>query len=177
MRWADVELAVAREPADLDELAPGERDRLPVGLRQHDWLLGRAALKALLGPGDTSTVAFPNRTLSLTHSAGVAVAARCDGPQAGLGVDLEGWRGIDPRAARFYLAPDEQGDLLRLWTVKEALFKATPDNHGPVFVDYRVDDAEAMGGCARDRHGRTFEYLSRRRPEGWLTIAVCDAAA
>ena len=177
MRWPDVELAFATEPLDPDDLAPGERARLPDGLRRHDWLLGRAALKALLGPGDTSSVKFPSRSLSLTHSAGLAVAARCGGPQAGLGVDFEGWRAIDPRAARFYLAPHEQGDLLRLWTVKEALFKATPGNAGAVFLDYEVDDAAALGGSARDRHGRTFEYVSRPVPEGWLTLAASFGGA
>jgi 4'-phosphopantetheinyl transferase EntD len=160
----------------VDDLTAGERARLPAGLRRHDWLLGRAALRAH-GIADTALVAFPNRCLSLTHAAGVALAARCDGAQAGLGVDLEGWRTIDPRAARFYLRPQETGDLLRLWTVKEALFKATPDNAGAVLVDYQVDDSDALGGVARDRLGRTFQYQSRRRPEGWLTVAVCDAAA
>lgn len=177
MQWRDVELAIARQPLDPADLAPGERARLPDGLRRHDWLLGRAALKALLGPLDTSSVVFPNRSLSLTHSAGVAVAARCDGPQAGLGVDLEGWRAIEPGTARFYLWPHEQGDLLRLWTVKEALFKATPANDGAVFLDYEVDDPHALEGTAQDRHGRAFDYVSRRRPEGWLTLAVCRAAA
>ena len=176
MRWADVDLAVATSPITVEALTPGERARLPGGRRRHDFLLGRAALRAQ-GIADTTGLAFPNRCLSLTHSAGVAVAARCEGDQAGVGVDLEGWRTIDPRAARFFLRPQESGDLLRLWTVKEALFKATPGNAGAVFVDYEVEDAAALGGAARDRHGRTFEYLSRRRPEGWLTVAVCDAAA
>jgi len=174
LQWADVSLAVATAPAT--DLSPGELAALPDGPRRHDWLLGRAALKAH-GIGDTATVTFPHRCLSLTHSAGVAVAARCDGDQAGVGVDLEGWRAIDPRAARFFLAPDEHGDLLRLWTVKEALFKATPANAGALLVDYEVDDPLRMEGTAQDRHGRAFEYLSRRRPEGWLTIAVCHAAA
>ena len=177
-----MDLAVATSPVAVAHLTAGELARLPGGLRRHDWLLGRAALKALLGIADTSSVAFPNRTVSLTHSAGVAVAAGCDGPQAGLGVDLEGWQKIDARTARFYLHAHEQGDLLRLWTVKEALFKATPDNATAVFLDYEVDDPHAVAGGARDRHGRTFEYESRRRPEGWLTLATslgggADAAA
>ena len=177
MKWADVELAVATAPAEVEDLAPGEVARLPDGMRRHDWLLGRAALKSLLGIHDTSTLVFPNPSVSLTHSAGVAVAARCDGPQAGLGVDLEGWQTIDPRTARLFLHPHEEGDLLRLWTVKEALFKATPMNGEAVFLDYEVDDPHALAGTAHDRHGRAFEYLSIRRPEGWLTLAVGHAAA
>lgn len=171
-----MELSVATAPVAIDDLTPGELARLPAGLRRRDWLLGRAALRGH-GIADTSKVAFPNRCLSLTHAAGVAMAARCEGAQAGLGVDLEGWRRIDPRAARFYLRPNETGDLLRLWTVKEALFKATPANAGAVLVGYGVDDPCALAGAARDGHGHTFEYLSRRRPEGWLTLAVCHAPA
>ena len=171
-----MDLAVATSPVAIDDLTPGELAQLPEGMRRHDWLLGRAALKAVLGIADTSVVAFPNRSVSLTHSAGVAVAARCDGPQAGLGVDLEGWQVIDPRTARLYLHAQEQGDLLRLWTVKEALFKATPGNDTAVFLDYEVDDPRALTGTALGGHGRTFEYVSVRRPEGWLTLAVCDAA-
>ena len=177
MRWADVDLAVATAPVAVEELTTGELARLPDGLRRHDWLLGRAALKAVLGIADTSVVAFPNRSVSLTHSGGVAVAACCDGPHAGLGVDLEGWQAIDPRTARLYLHAHEQGDLLRLWTVKEALFKATPGNDSAVFLDYEVHDPQALAGTARDRHGRAFEYLSSRRPEGWLTLAVSYDAA
>ncbi len=188
MRWrddglgVDVDLAESQSPAAVDNLSPGERARLPQpGGRRGDWLRGRAALKALLDDRDTATIAFPHRGLSLTHSAGVAVAARCDGDQDGLGVDFEGWRRVDPRAARFYLHPDEwhddeRGDLLRLWTVKEAVFKATPANREAVLLDYRVADPDALAGTATDRAGRRFRYVSRRRPDGWLTIAVCSAA-
>jgi hypothetical protein len=182
MRWREdalgvvVELAATTSPVAVDALTVGERAQLPDGPRRGDWLRGRAALKALLDDDDTSTVAFPHRRLSLTHSAGMAVAARCDEGQDGLGVDFEGWRTIDPRAARFYLHDHEQGDLLRLWTVKEALFKATPSNGGAMLLDYRVADPCLLAGDAVDRGGRRFRYASRRRGDGWLTIAVCGAA-
>jgi len=184
MRWRDealgipVELAATRSPAAVSDLLPGERAQLPDGIRRGDWLRGRAALKLLLGLVDTSTVVFPHRALSLTHAAGLAVAARCgDGAgQVGLGVDFEGWRPMDPRAARFYLRDGEQGDLLRLWTVKEALFKATPDNHRATLLDYEVTDPAARAGTATDRTGRGFRYSSTCLRQGWLTIAVCGAS-
>jgi len=190
-RWCDtalgipVELAAVSSPVAVADLSPGERAQLPKGggARRGDWLRGRAALKVLLDGADTATVAFPHRALSLTHAAGLAVAARADGHQAGLGVDFEGERSIDPRAARFYLRDAEQadladGDLLRLWTVKEALFKATPANDGATFLDYEVADAHALApvGTATDRAGRCFRYVSGRLRQGWLTIAVCGAA-
>ena len=102
------------------------------------------------------------------------MAARCDeeGGQVGLGVDFEDERPVDPRVARFYLRDHEQGDLLRLWTVKEALFKATPDNGDATLLDYEVADPEALAGTATDRAGRRFRYSSGRLRQGWLTIAV-----
>jgi len=184
MRWRDdtlgipVELAATTGAVTVDDLSPGERAQMPGGdgPRRADWLRGRAALKLLFDGLDTSTVAFPHPSLSLTHAAGLAVAARCDGGQAGLGVDFEGRRRIDPRAARFYLRDHEKGDLLRLWTVKEALFKATPDNAGGTLLDYEVAESHALGGTATDRAGRRFRYASGRLRQGWLTIAVCRAA-
>ena len=187
MRWCvdtlgiPVELAAASSPVAVADLTPGERARLPAvgNLRRDDWLRGRAALKLLLGPAaDTSTMAFPNRCLSLTHSAGLAVAARCDdqGGQVGLGVDFEDRRTVDPRAARFYLRDHETGDLLRLWTVKEALFKATPDNDDDTLLDYEVADPGALAGTATGRAGRRFRYASAPLRQGWLTIVVGDAA-
>ena len=185
---APVVLRAATSPAEIEELSAGERRQLPEagGLRRRDWLLGRAALKQLMEGGDTSGVRFPHRCLSLTHSAGVAVAARADGDQAGLGVDLEGWQAPDPRITRFLLAEREQeryraaggspSDLLRLWTVKEALFKATPENAKVTFLDYELVEPAALIGQAVDRQGRRFRYLSGALAEGWLTVAVCDAA-
>ena len=173
---AAVQIRAARRPAALAELSAGERAQLPCTGRRHDWLLGRAALKALLGGRDTSGVRFPNRCMSLSHAAGRGVAASCAGDQAGFGVDYEGWHGMDPRAAPFFLGDHERdgADLLRLWTVKEALFKATPDNAGVAFLDYTVAEAGALEGAATDRSGRGFHYASAAVPSGWLTVAVCD---
>jgi hypothetical protein len=193
MRWSDVALgipigvAATSSPLAVGELSPGEQAQLPGGDggRRGEWLRGRAALKLLLGGVDTSALTVPHPELSLTHAAGWAVAARCEeGAPAGLGVDFEGPRRIDPRTARFFLglheqapAPMDQDDLLRLWTVKEALFKATPDNRGATLLDCGVADPGALAGSARDVVGRQFRYVSRPLRHGWLTIAVCPAAA
>jgi len=150
--------------------------------RVQDWLLGRAALKQVVEGGDTSLVRFPHRGLSLTHSAGIAVAARADGGQGGVGVDYEGPHATNPRIAPLFLVERERGgaagpdDLLRLWTVKEALFKATPDNLGATFLDYEVADPAAWAGDAVYRTGRRLRYVSGGFGGGWLSVAVCDAA-
>ena len=189
MRWRDVGrhlsigLGVAvhvhavSRPVAVADLSTGERAQLPsAARRQQEWLLGRAALKKLMNGGDTSGIRFPDRCLSLTHAAGRAVAASCRGSQAGLGVDYEGWRTVDPRTARFFLQEHEErdgADLLRLWTVKEALYKATPDNGQVAFLDYGMMSSEARAGAAVDRVGRNFRYASAPVASGWLTVAVC----
>ncbi|MBW3611822.1 MAG: hypothetical protein KY438_09875 [Actinobacteria bacterium] len=171
-----VQVHAVSRPVAVADLSPGERAQLPsAARRQQEWLLGRAALKKLMDGGDTSGVRFPDRCLSLTHAAGRAVAASCRGGQAGLGVDYEGWHTVDPRTARFFLQEHERdgADLLRLWTVKEALYKATPDNGQVAFLDYGVLRPEALYGAAVDRAGRDFRYASAPVGSGWLTVAVC----
>lgn len=175
-----VRLHAATTAANLEDLTPAERAAMPGGSRRHDWLLGRAALKALLSGADTASLRFPHRSLSLTHSSGLAVAALAAGAQAGVGVDYEGPRRPDPRTARFFLRNQERRpgeDLLRLWTVKEALFKATPDNAGAALVDCELADPQAVEGSAAGRDGWAFRYASTPLGEGWLTVAVCHGAA
>jgi len=150
--------------------------------RRHHWLLGRTALKELLPVDeDTSPLVFPHPQLSISHAHGVAVAVRICGV-AGAGVDLElASRHADPRTVRFFLHPDEQPAdispqrLLQLWTVKEALFKATPDNMATVLTDYRLHDAAASVGDATGPRGEQLRYVAVVVPDGFLTVAACLA--
>ncbi len=191
----DVRLAEASQPLSTETVTAGERvawQHLGSEARRHDWLLGRAALKALLPPGfDTSTLTFPHPRLSLTHAGGTAWAARIghghalDGsPPLGVGIDFEPrGRAPDARAARFFLSPDElaaasgPADLLGLWTVKEALYKATPHNLSCALVDFRIDDPTAVLGTARGPRGETLRYSTVEVASGLLTVAVCSAPA
>lgn len=176
---APVRLRGATRPLPLAHLSPGERAAWgalpPAGRRRADWLRGRAALKLLLAGADTCDVAFPHPGVSLTHSGELAVAAGAGG-QLGFGVDFEAAHAVDARAARFFLHPHERaegGELLRLWTVKEALYKATPDNGGGGLLDYELADHEAPVGSATDGRGRVFRYASGWLPGGPLTVAAC----
>jgi hypothetical protein len=69
------------------------------------------------------------------------------------------------------LAPD---GLLRLWTIKEALFKATPRNQGYLLLDFEVHDTAAACGEATGPRGETLRYVTLRLECGSLAIAVCD---
>ncbi|MFJ9632495.1 phosphopantetheine-binding protein [Streptomyces sp. NPDC101175] len=126
---------------------------------------GRHALRiaaAAAGlPGDPADYRFPHPRASLTHTEHAGVAAVLVGGAAdGLGVDLEHDRPVRPATARFYLRDDEPRDeLLRLWTVKEAMFKADLANATRVLRDYRANDP-------------AYQHVSARHLGGWLTVAA-----
>ena len=100
----------------------------------------------------------------------------------GLGVDLEIGRVVPDEAARFFLSAAERArlpsapgsELLRLWTVKEAVFKADLHNDGRGLLDYQLADARAAQGVAHACAELDIEirYVSIALPGGFLSAAV-----
>jgi 4'-phosphopantetheinyl transferase EntD len=182
------------QPLQEERLTAGEREefaKLAAPARRHSWLLGRAALKrlqaAIGGSEDTSALKFPHPKLSLTHSDTWAVAVGSTSDKLlGIGVDLEVKSTPKPDAARKFLNPAElvwlrrmeEADrpkmLHRLWTVKEATFKADPENQGRTLRDYGLADPGYVAGKAR-RGERVFFYASFEVPDGFLSVAVLPA--
>jgi acyl carrier protein len=132
---------------------------------------------------------------SLSHAEGLSVAAAVigTGSTTSIGVDLEENHPADPRTGRYFLQDHELAWLeaarekehrrndehLRLWTVKEALFKADPGNTGPRtrigLRSYTLADPGARAGRARrsDQHNVRFGYGSTRLGERHLSVAAC----
>jgi hypothetical protein len=179
-------VAVACEAHRVTGLTPGEVARwrsLGNAAARQDWLLGRAALKALVPGQDTARLSFPYPAMSLTHAGGLAVAVRAEVPQLGLGVDFEPWGNQpDARMARFFLRPPERSaamgprSLLRLWTIKEALHKAVPDNVGRVLLDIELANPAAPAGRAVGPRGEHLRYAGLDLGPGHVAVAVCVAA-
>ncbi|MFC5031404.1 4'-phosphopantetheinyl transferase superfamily protein [Streptomyces sp. DSM 41987] len=165
-------------------------------VQREQWLISRHALRTLLGvlglPADTTAYAFPHRRLSLSHIGGAAVAAGLAVPAGGVvgvGVDLETARDARRETARFFLDERERSWLdtvpesaraaehVRLWTVKEALYKADPANRHTVLLDYTTDDPAAGSGRARRRppHDTVFGYTAARFGDARLSVAVAAA--
>jgi 4'-phosphopantetheinyl transferase EntD len=185
-------VAVASEPATIADLTPAELDQfgpLAATPRRGNWLLGRAALKKLLGrlgePPDTAPLVFPHQRLSLTHSGAVAVALGVKSPGlAGVGVDLEWDRTPRREVSRFFLIPAEEdwlgqqapaeqpGQLLRLWTVKEALFKADPHNRHTSLLDYCLPAPGAACGAALGSAALPMRYASLLVAGGFISAAL-----
>jgi acyl carrier protein len=152
---------------------------------------GRAASTRAL---DLLAAALGERagSTSVSHTREISVAAAVIGSPARIGVDLEADRAADPRTGRFFLrdhelawldtvhtmdtAASRQAEHLRLWTVKEALFKSDPGNADSVMLSYALADPAARAGYARrEPGGALFGYGSARLGGRHLSIAACLA--
>jgi acyl carrier protein len=191
-------LVASTTPLEPSELTGGELAAyadLPHGPRRREWLTARRALRQALArlgrPADTSAYRFPSRAASLSHSAGASVAAVAvggPGAVAGVGVDIELDRAARPGIAPFFLQGAElswiagipgrlqPAALLRLWTVKEALFKADPVNAVTTLRDYAIADASYQGTAIRagvaGAPALDFRYISIALPRGFLSVAL-----
>lgn len=169
---------------------------LPVGIEaaaQPQRLLerksARLALQEVLvelqeAPKDVDNLKFPQRCLSISHSTGIAVACGVaeHSPVRGLGIDVERARTVSARLGRFFLRDEEaqvlgtlpNEEILRLWTVKEAIFKADPKNKDRVLRHYRVKEPRQRSGLAVHVDSKAAFYFSSvpLKDGGWLTVAV-----
>jgi acyl carrier protein len=189
-------IAASRTPLRPDELTPGELaafSALPAaGSRRRTWLTARRALRLALAashrPPDTSLLAVPSPVMSLSHTTQIAVAAVAPVPSdavTGIGVDLELGRTPRPEGARFFLSSAERSwvaalpqafqpnALLRLWTVKEALFKSDMTNHHTSLRDYEVAAPwHYQGHARRTQLDMEFHYRTFALPGGFLSLAI-----
>ena len=189
----DLRVAVARRPLAPEGLTRKERQTytsLCDTPRARSWLLGRAALKSLRadvdGCADTGELMFPNARFSLTHSRDVAVAVtETSRTLDGIGIDLELDGHIQPAAARFFLTQREQKwllglargqwgrQLLRMWCIKEAVFKANPENTDKLLSDHELTSPWTTRGEARASSGKRIDYATWSVAGTCLALAVC----
>jgi phosphopantetheinyl transferase len=189
-----LKLAIASELVSIGALTPGESARLSefeAPPRRASWLKGRVALKNLLASlgqsSDTSNIHFPNPRFSLTHSGEYAVAiGALTSTLHGIGIDLEFYRNLHHDAARFFLNPQEQEwlmrleesvrsrELLRLWTIKEAVYKSYPGNRGATLADFVLEHPEKQSGTALLPGAASSEihYCSLLLTQGVLSAAI-----
>ena len=147
-----------------------------------------ASALARVGRGPES-MRRPDPEVSLTHSERATIAAVARGLE-GVGIDHEGAREVSPAMARWYLdratlAWVERMDdrtrglhLLRLWTVKEALFKACPGNARLALSDLVLASPAAWTGAACVVGGSRWRlrYSTLPYAGGFLSVAICGRA-
>lgn len=146
----------------------------------------RLALKRIrrwLGLQNKVTVRQAQVDHSVTHAGDsvFALAVKAGGI-AGVGIDFEPWRVLDQRHQRLMLTAREAAtlgqasarDLLRIWTVKEACFKADVNGQQRWVTSYALDHPARKSGTAQVRNGRRlhrFRYISMEVPGGMLSVA------
>ncbi len=177
-------------------LSPAERARLGAmrfAKRRESWLLGRAAAKRLLrsvlpGAPALQEIEIENEPegapyarvngqklpgcLSISHRAGMGLAAYCAQPAPQIGIDLEWAESADPAFLNDYLSPGEQAVARALptaqraqwmylcWSAKEAALKA-------LRIGLRADarDIELLAPAPGQQHAWT-PLLARSRLPG-----------
>ncbi|MBT4762355.1 MAG: 4'-phosphopantetheinyl transferase superfamily protein [Bdellovibrionaceae bacterium] len=125
--------------------------------KKKSWLNSRCALKkgfdSLQINSKILDLKFPSPTCSLTHSKDFSLAAfTLDNENKGIGVDLEFDRSPKLNGAKFFLTNEELEaynhveDLnkkkelyLKIWTIKEACFKAFPHNKNKRLKDFPLN--------------------------------------
>lgn len=188
---ATIEVATVSTPLPVEALSEGERqifERLTHEKRRASWLTGRNALRQLLKvmdlAKDTSRIVLPHPQVSLTHCQEYALAVGARSPLAqGLGVDFQKGRKPSEAATRLFLTEPEREWLirqpessraahrLRLWTIKEALFKADLDNANRTYTHYEILQPEMFCGVGQ-RHHLSYQYASCTWLQGFVTVAL-----
>lgn len=140
--------------------------------------------RALRLPVSGKPIREPQCHHSLSHS-GTWIWGISRKSGIGTGIDIECWRSLNMAHQRLILTMEEQRQaknrslssetLLRLWTIKEACFKADTYRHSGWVTQYHVDNIFTQQGLARitsDYRTRSFRYISLPRPYGILSIAI-----
>jgi 4'-phosphopantetheinyl transferase EntD len=190
----DLAIASADPAFPFTPLSGPERARLnefTLVQRRQDWLRGRNAMKqvlATLGQNtDTSHIDFPHRQFSLTHAGGSAFSIANIAGSAGIGIDYEPLRTVNPKIKRLFLNDTElrwletcqesevQQQIVRLWTNKEAAYKSCPDNSGRVLADFTIVDPGSRRSEVKVEPGSfRIRVACERHEEGYLSVAICE---
>ncbi len=121
---------------------------------------------------------------SLTHAGSSLFGLAVKAPGfSGVGIDFEPWRDLDQRHHRLMLTMRERHmlpeasarQLLRIWTVKEACFKADCNGQQRWVTAYELQQPTKKSGIARVAvAGRVqhFRYLSLEVADGILSVAI-----
>ncbi len=177
--------------AIVNQLEKTIADRLGVSLHVGVASTGHEALAIALRGAQRAldaVASWPCPFASLTHSGDVAIAVALDTNvrATGIGIDLELERPIKSGMARLICGEHERAwvaslpverqpaEVLRLWTAKEALYKADPAQGDSIVADYTLahpGDAITTGGRLDSCHQATV--TSVRSAGAVISVALC----
>jgi phosphopantetheinyl transferase (holo-ACP synthase) len=110
---------------------------------EHRWMHSRFCVQEVLAAGEALSVEAKDTLLSLSHTAGASVAVLAERKFiSGIGIDIE-WMDRELSsgvASKFIHQSEHLFNLspLQMWVIKEACFKAYPDNAATQLSDYRI---------------------------------------
>lgn len=136
------------DPGLVSGLSPAERvqfDRISHPRRKLEWLESRAIKTELakrIGPGSGKVHLSISHSYSQAQGIVIGIAARGDDIR-GIGVDLEcRTRHMDEHVRTRVISSEESSiaglDPMDFWVIKEAAFKAVPQNQGKVLSNFKV---------------------------------------
>ena len=121
-----------------------------------------------------------NATTSVSHTREgeipvVFIAAVADHRSVGIDVELSSRAVTDAVARRFISPDDDRFGLapLQIWVIKEALFKANPENESTTLPQYRLTDFDSKSGLGIARIGhRELRFACLRLDQWIVAVAV-----
>lgn len=137
------------------------------------------AQKALRELGlEHQKINFPNECISLSHSKNHVVVVRINGFK-GVGIDIQFKKPQEKsskskllkRIAFKDLKKSTEEDVLKVWTIKEALFKANMQNKNTYLSEYKLID-NTCAEFEKDGMKVRFEYICFDFDEFLLSCAV-----
>ena len=132
-----------------------------------------------------STEYVNNGFTSISHSTkfAIAVSTPRNKDLFGIGIDIEDPRDLNINASKMFLAKAEisqlqdtsSENLLRLWTIKEAVFKSMPENNNLFLRDFEIVSEHENKGQVRCQKRINFDfcYFSTKWNNSTITIAKC----
>ena len=176
------------EPTNFSERESEKLASISSDKRKIEFIHGRLALKRVLSQidcdTDTSNLSWPNTYCSLSHSGGFAVAVASTATK-GIGLDLQlnkmpalamAERILSKQTFSYWLAlPDEEKPqiLQRLWTVNEAVYKASPEPQPANFRHYLVNKPDSMLCNVHVESNRLdYSVFSLELQHGFISIAM-----
>lgn len=138
-------------------------------------------LEAFQGQSDGFKSTLKGRH-SISHSGPwIASIESHDQHCLGCGIDFETQNSISDSALGLFLTDREiswcakrrfKFDLIELWTIKEAVFKADPDNQNSVLSDYEIVAPDESSARKLTAGGADFRFHCLRFESGVLSAAV-----
>ncbi len=132
--------------------------------------------KAFADLGFKENLSFPNKEISISHSKEIFVLLKIQGFN-GVGIDLEfKQRNYSKKLRNRIINLEEKEvvkdfDTLKIWTIKEALFKANPQNNNTIIKNYIIKNSE-LASFKSNNSEIIFEYLCLDLKDFYFSCAI-----